>query len=39
MERASQGSISKRNDIIAGNLLLDKQTSRAQIEDYLNNQP
>lgn len=39
MERASQGSISKRNDIIAGNLLLDKQTSRAQIESYLNNQP
>ena len=39
MERASQWSISKRNDIIAGNLLLDKQTSRTQIEDYLNNQP
>ena len=39
MERASQGSISKRNDIIAWNLLLDKQTSREQIESYLNNQP
>ena len=35
MERASSGSISKRNDIIAWNLYTDKKYSEKDVRDYL----
>lgn len=38
MERASSGSISKRNDIIAGNLYTDKKYTEQDVRDYLGGQ-
>ena len=35
MERASSGSISKRNDIIAGNLYADKTVTEQDVRNYL----